>query len=57
MSFENLPNLHINRHLADHARNYGTCVNMAVGIKEMVHRIFKEIVPHINKHNLELTLL
>ena len=30
---------------------------MAVGIKEMVHCIFKEIVPHTNKHNLELTLL
>jgi len=56
-SFENLPNLHINRHLVDHARNYGTCVNTAVGIKEMVHRIFKGIVPHTNKHNLELTLL
>jgi hypothetical protein len=55
--FENLPNLHINRHLVDHARNYGTCINMAVGIKEMVHRIFKGIVPHTNKHNLELILL
>jgi len=56
-SFENLPNLHINCHFVDHARNYGTCVNTAVGIKEMVHRIFKGIVPHTNKHNLELTLL
>ena len=56
-NFENLPNLHINCHLVDHAHNYRTCVNMAVGIKEMVHRIFKEIVPHTNKHNLELTLL
>ena len=56
-SFENLPNLHINRHLVDHARNYGTCVNTAVGTKEMVHRIFKGIVPHTNKHNLELILL
>ncbi|CAB4439500.1 unnamed protein product [Rhizophagus irregularis] len=34
--FESLPNLHINRHLVDHARNYGTCVNMAVGTKEMI---------------------
>ena len=30
---------------------------MAVGIKEIVHRIFKEIIPHTNKHDLELTLL
>ena len=56
-SFENLPNLHINQHLVDHARNYRTCVNTAVGTKEMVHRIFKGIVPHTNKHNLELILL
>jgi hypothetical protein len=43
--------------LVDHARQYSTCVNTAVGLKEMVHRIFKSIVPHTNKHNLELTLL
>jgi len=43
--------------LVDHARQYSTCVNTAVGVKEMVHRIFKSIVPHTNKHNLELTLL
>ena len=56
-SFQNLPNLHISRHLVDHARQYSTCVNTSVGIKEMVHRLFKSIVPHTNKHNLELTLL
>src|ERR1044071_10502768 len=56
-SFQNLPNLHISRHLIDHARQYSTCVNTSVGIKEMVHRLFKSIVPHTNKHNLELTLL
>ena len=36
-NFENLPNLHINHHLVDNGHNYGTCVNMAVGIKKMVH--------------------
>ena len=56
-NFQNLPNLHVNRHLVDHARQYSTCINTAVGLKEMVHRIFKSIVPHTNKHNLELTLL
>lgn len=30
---------------------------MTVGVKEMIHRIFKAIVPHTNKHNLELALL
>ena len=43
--------------MVDHACQYSTCVNTAVGVKEMVNRIFKSIVPHTNKHNLELTLL
>ncbi|CAG8646863.1 20092_t:CDS:2 [Gigaspora margarita] len=54
---KNLPNLHISCHLVDYARQYATCVNSAIGTKEMVHRIFKAIVPHTNKHNLELVLL
>jgi hypothetical protein len=56
-SFQNLPNLHISRHIVDNARQYATCINTAVGTKEMVHRIFKLIVPHTNKKNLELNLL
>ncbi|UZO08768.1 uncharacterized protein OCT59_029020 [Rhizophagus irregularis] len=43
--FANLPNLHINIHLLVHARTYGTLINTQVGIKEMVHRIFKAMVP------------
>ncbi|GES84640.1 hypothetical protein GLOIN_2v1487024 [Rhizophagus clarus] len=39
--FANLPNLHINIHLLVHAITYGTLINTQVGIKEMVHRIFK----------------
>ncbi|GES86130.1 hypothetical protein GLOIN_2v1790377 [Rhizophagus clarus] len=39
--FANLPNLHINIHLLVHARTYGTLINTQVGIKEMVHQIFK----------------
>lgn len=54
--FENLPNLHVNVHLSDHARNYGTLVNVAVGIKEMVHRVFKGMVPHMNRKNVELEM-
>ncbi|RGB26577.1 hypothetical protein C1646_770273 [Rhizophagus diaphanus] len=42
--FENLPNLHVNYHLLLHARNYATLLNTGVGTKEMVHRIFKNIV-------------
>ena len=32
-------------------------MHVNIHVKEMVHRIFKSIVPHTNKHNLELTLL
>ena len=55
--FKNLPNLHINYHLLQHARNYATLLNTGVGTKEMVHRIFKNIVPRTNKKNIELDLL
>lgn len=55
--FANLPNLHINIHLVMHARTYGTLINTQVGIKEMVHRIFKAMVPRTNRKNVELDLL
>jgi hypothetical protein len=28
-----------------------------VGVKEMVHRVFKNMVPHTNRKNIELDLL
>ena len=40
-----------------HARTYGTLTNVQVGIKEMVHRIFKAMVPRTNRKNVELDLL
>jgi hypothetical protein len=40
-----------------HARTYGTLINTQVGIKEMVHRIFKVMVPRTNCKNVELDLL
>jgi hypothetical protein len=52
-----LPNLHANFHLVKNARTYATLVNSAVGTKEMVHKIFKGIVPKINRKNIELDLL
>ncbi|GET03715.1 hypothetical protein GLOIN_2v1790377 [Rhizophagus clarus] len=55
--FANLPNLHINIHLLVHARTYDTLINTQVGIKEMVHQIFKAMVPRINCKNVELDLL
>jgi hypothetical protein len=36
---------------------FATLVNSAVGTKKMVHKIFKGIVPHTNRKNVELDLL
>ena len=51
-----MPNLHVNTHLPQHARNFATILNTAVGIKEMVHRTFKGMVPHMNRKVIELDL-
>ena len=40
-----------------HARTYATLINTQVGIKEIVHQIFKAIVPRTNHKNIELDLL
>jgi len=40
-----------------HAKNYATLLNTSVGTKEMVHRIFKKIVPRTNLKNVSLDLL
>ncbi|CAG8651128.1 1777_t:CDS:2, partial [Paraglomus brasilianum] len=42
--FCNLSNLHLNIHLPDDAKNFATLVNTSVGIKEMVHHIFKGMI-------------
>ncbi|EXX58900.1 hypothetical protein GLOIN_2v1790940 [Rhizophagus irregularis DAOM 181602=DAOM 197198] len=55
--FENLPNLHTNFHLLLHAKNYATLLNTNAGTKEMIHRIFKNIVPRTNLKNVSLDLL
>lgn len=46
----------MNVHLLQHARNFGTLVNTAVGVKEMVHRTFKNMVSHTNRKIIELDL-
>ena len=47
----------MNAHLPQHARNFGTLVNTAVGVKEMVYRTFKNAVPHSNRKIIELDLI
>jgi hypothetical protein len=44
-------------HLPQHARNYATLINTSVGVKEMVHRTFKNMVPHMNCKVIELDLI
>ncbi|RGB37592.1 hypothetical protein C1646_666057 [Rhizophagus diaphanus] len=55
--FINLPNLHINMHLLMHAQTFRTLINTQVGIKEMVQRIFKGIVPSTNHKDIDLNLI
>ena len=40
-----------------HAKTFGTLTNTQVGIKEMVHRVFKGMVPKTNFKNIDLDLL
>jgi len=40
-----------------HAKTYGTLINTQYDIKEMVHQIFKAMVPKTNRKNIELDLL
>ncbi len=40
-----------------HAQTFGTLTNTQCGIKEMVHHIFKGIVPRTNRKNIDLDLL
>ncbi|CAB4403326.1 unnamed protein product [Rhizophagus irregularis] len=57
VNFVNLPNIHVNMHLLMHAKTFGTLINTQVGIKKMVHRIFKGMVPKTNCKNIDLDLL
>ncbi|GET50637.1 hypothetical protein GLOIN_2v1790940 [Rhizophagus irregularis DAOM 181602=DAOM 197198] len=57
VNFVNLPNIHVNMHLLMHAKTFGILINTQVGIKEMVHRIFKGMVPKTNCKNIDLDLL
>jgi|tagenome__1003787_1003787.scaffolds.fasta_scaffold20905635_2 hypothetical protein len=40
-----------------HAHNFATLVNVAVPTKEMIHRLFKAIIPHSNKKNIEMDFI
>src|SRR5436190_24143553 len=55
--FVGLSNLHASFHLLRHARTFGTLANTEVRTKEMIYRIFKNIVPRTNCKNIEFDLL
>ena len=40
-----------------HAHNFATLVNIFVPTKEMIHRLFKAIIPHSNKKNIEMDFI
>ncbi|CAB4432429.1 unnamed protein product [Rhizophagus irregularis] len=52
-----LPNFHIQCHFIIHAKNFATLVNTAVPTKEMMHRLYKGIVSHSNKKDIELNFV
>ena len=53
----NLPNLHALKHLSEHAKHYGSLVNIFVSLKEMAHRLYKNQVLYTNKKNVELDFI
>ncbi|RHZ89927.1 hypothetical protein Glove_9g378 [Diversispora epigaea] len=55
--FKNLPNMHINFHLIQHALSYANLINISVGVKEMVYRIFKNFASHTNKKEIDFDLI
>jgi hypothetical protein len=49
--------MHINSHLIQHALSYATLINTSVGVKEMVHWMFKNFAPHTNKKEIDFDLI
>ena len=49
--------MHINFHLTQYALSYANLINISVGVKEMVHRTFKNFAPHTNKKEIDFDLI
>ena len=45
------------RHLPSIAMTFRTLQNVSVSLKEMMHGIYKRIIPHTNKKNVEFDLI
>lgn len=50
-----LPNFHQVMHLRANAENYGTNLNTTTSIGEIIHKLWKNLVPHTNYKELDLT--
>ncbi|RPA78517.1 hypothetical protein BJ508DRAFT_329142 [Ascobolus immersus RN42] len=53
-TLETLPNFHTGVHSAENARLYGTNANVDSPIKERVHGLYKNLVPHTNYVEMDL---
>jgi hypothetical protein len=45
------------RHLSSIATTFGTLQNVSVSLKEMMHGVYKRVIPHTNKKNVEFDLI
>ncbi|RPA82405.1 hypothetical protein BJ508DRAFT_325673 [Ascobolus immersus RN42] len=47
-TIRHLPNFHQAAHMQESARRFGTLLNVSCSIGELVHKLFKQLVPHTN---------
>ncbi|RPA75215.1 hypothetical protein BJ508DRAFT_332334 [Ascobolus immersus RN42] len=52
-----LPNFHQADHMKDTALRYGTLLNVSCSVGELVHKLFKQLVPHTNYLDLERSFM
>ncbi|RPA73174.1 hypothetical protein BJ508DRAFT_334297 [Ascobolus immersus RN42] len=52
-TIRHLPNYHQADHMQASARRYGTLLNVSCSIGELVHKLFKQLVPHTNYMDME----
>lgn len=53
-TLETLPNFHTGLHNSKNAMNFGTNLAVNSPIGELIHGLWKQLVPHSNYHELDL---
>ncbi|RPA74411.1 hypothetical protein BJ508DRAFT_333120 [Ascobolus immersus RN42] len=56
-TIRHLPNFHQAAHMRETAIRYGTLLNMSCSIGELVHKLFKQLVPHTNYLDIERSFM